>query len=117
MKPWSKPWYRSHCGTFSHMISIWPDYRRIVKVMQARLQIMAKVAMLTAREKAKASRNSVANPCIIVPFQLKIGAKKNPLLLMTAGKYIDVLKDRGFFSFFSTQFLGAFNDNFYKIII
>jgi hypothetical protein len=36
----------------------------------------AKGAMLTAREKAKASRISVANPCIIVPFQLKIGAKK-----------------------------------------
>jgi acyl-[acyl-carrier-protein]-phospholipid O-acyltransferase/long-chain-fatty-acid--[acyl-carrier-protein] ligase len=36
---------------------------------------------------------------------------------MAAGKYIDVLKDRGFFSFFWTQFLGAFNDNFYKIIV
>ena len=36
---------------------------------------------------------------------------------MAAGKYIDILKDRGFFSFFWTQFLGAFNDNFYKIIV
>src|SRR6266542_6245202 len=36
---------------------------------------------------------------------------------MAAGKYIDILKDRGFFCFFWTQFLGAFNDNFYKIII
>ena len=36
---------------------------------------------------------------------------------MTAGKYIDILKDRGFFGFFWTQFLGAFNDNFYKIIV
>ena len=36
---------------------------------------------------------------------------------MPTGKYIDVLKDRGFFCFFCTQFLGAFNDNFYKIIV
>lgn len=36
---------------------------------------------------------------------------------MPAGKYIDILKDRGFFCFFWTQFLGAFNDNFYKIIV
>jgi hypothetical protein len=36
---------------------------------------------------------------------------------MAAGKYIDILKDRGFFSFFWTKFLGAFNDNFYKIIV
>jgi acyl-[acyl-carrier-protein]-phospholipid O-acyltransferase/long-chain-fatty-acid--[acyl-carrier-protein] ligase len=36
---------------------------------------------------------------------------------MAAGKYVDILKDRGFFSFFWTQFLGAFNDNFYKIIV
>jgi acyl-[acyl-carrier-protein]-phospholipid O-acyltransferase / long-chain-fatty-acid--[acyl-carrier-protein] ligase len=36
---------------------------------------------------------------------------------MAAGKYIDILKDRGFFCFFWTQFLGAFNDNFYKIIV
>jgi acyl-[acyl-carrier-protein]-phospholipid O-acyltransferase / long-chain-fatty-acid--[acyl-carrier-protein] ligase len=36
---------------------------------------------------------------------------------MAAGKYIDILRDRGFFCFFWTQFLGAFNDNFYKIII
>src|SRR5437660_8102528 len=36
---------------------------------------------------------------------------------MPAGKYTDILKDRGFFCFFWTQFLGAFNDNFYKIIV
>ena len=36
---------------------------------------------------------------------------------MTNGKYIDILKRRGFFCFFWTQFLGAFNDNFYKIIV
>ena len=36
---------------------------------------------------------------------------------MAAGKYIDILRDRGFFCFFLTQFLGAFNDNFYKIIV
>src|SRR5713226_111529 len=36
---------------------------------------------------------------------------------MPSGKYIDILKDRGFFCFFCTQFLGAFNDNFYKIIV
>jgi acyl-[acyl-carrier-protein]-phospholipid O-acyltransferase/long-chain-fatty-acid--[acyl-carrier-protein] ligase len=36
---------------------------------------------------------------------------------MPTGKYIDILKDRGFFCFFCTQFLGAFNDNFYKMII
>src|SRR5438309_1134709 len=36
---------------------------------------------------------------------------------MPSGKYIDILKDRGFFCFFWTQFLGAFNDNFYKIIV
>jgi acyl-[acyl-carrier-protein]-phospholipid O-acyltransferase/long-chain-fatty-acid--[acyl-carrier-protein] ligase len=36
---------------------------------------------------------------------------------MAAGKYSDILKDRGFFCFFLTQFLGAFNDNFYKIIV
>jgi len=36
---------------------------------------------------------------------------------MAAGNYTDILKNRGFFCFFWTQFLGAFNDNFYKIII
>ena len=36
---------------------------------------------------------------------------------MPTGKYIDILKDRGFFCFFCTQFLGAFNDNLYKIIV
>ena len=36
---------------------------------------------------------------------------------MTTGKYIDILKDRGFLCFFWTQFLGAFNDNFYKITV
>lgn len=36
---------------------------------------------------------------------------------MTTGTYTDLLKNRGFFCFFCTQFLGAFNDNFYKIIV
>jgi acyl-[acyl-carrier-protein]-phospholipid O-acyltransferase/long-chain-fatty-acid--[acyl-carrier-protein] ligase len=36
---------------------------------------------------------------------------------MTSGPYTDILKRRGFFCFFWTQFLGAFNDNFYKIIV
>jgi acyl-[acyl-carrier-protein]-phospholipid O-acyltransferase/long-chain-fatty-acid--[acyl-carrier-protein] ligase len=36
---------------------------------------------------------------------------------MTENRYIDLLKNRGFFCFFWTQFLGAFNDNFYKIIV
>jgi acyl-[acyl-carrier-protein]-phospholipid O-acyltransferase/long-chain-fatty-acid--[acyl-carrier-protein] ligase len=36
---------------------------------------------------------------------------------MVAGSYSEILKNRGFFWFFWTQFLGAFNDNFYKIII
>ena len=36
---------------------------------------------------------------------------------MTNGKYIDTLKQPGFFAFFCTQFLGAFNDNFYKIVV
>lgn len=36
---------------------------------------------------------------------------------MAAGNYTDILKNRGFFCFFCTQFLGAFNDNLYKIIV
>jgi acyl-[acyl-carrier-protein]-phospholipid O-acyltransferase/long-chain-fatty-acid--[acyl-carrier-protein] ligase len=36
---------------------------------------------------------------------------------MRTGNYIDILKNPGFFCFFCTQFLGAFNDNFYKIIV
>ncbi|MGH7927299.1 MAG: MFS transporter, partial [Candidatus Binatia bacterium] len=36
---------------------------------------------------------------------------------MATGSYTDILKNRGFFWFFWTQFLGAFNDNFYKIIV
>jgi acyl-[acyl-carrier-protein]-phospholipid O-acyltransferase/long-chain-fatty-acid--[acyl-carrier-protein] ligase len=36
---------------------------------------------------------------------------------MTSGRYTELLKNRGFFCFFCTQFLGAFNDNFYKIIV
>src|SRR5262245_5167692 len=36
---------------------------------------------------------------------------------MADGKYSDTLKQPGFLSFFWTQFLGAFNDNFYKFII
>jgi acyl-[acyl-carrier-protein]-phospholipid O-acyltransferase/long-chain-fatty-acid--[acyl-carrier-protein] ligase len=36
---------------------------------------------------------------------------------MSNGKYIDTLKQPGFFAFFCTQFLGAFNDNFLKIVV
>lgn len=36
---------------------------------------------------------------------------------MGNGRYIDTLKEPGFFAFFWTQFLGAFNDNFLKIVV
>ncbi|HEX7230863.1 MAG TPA: acyl-[ACP]--phospholipid O-acyltransferase [Candidatus Binatia bacterium] len=36
---------------------------------------------------------------------------------MDNGKYGDTLKQPGFFAFFCTQFLGAFNDNFLKIVV
>ena len=36
---------------------------------------------------------------------------------MNNGNYSDTLKQPGFFSFFCTQFLGAFNDNFLKIVV
>src|SRR5215475_14438892 len=36
---------------------------------------------------------------------------------MASGKYLETLKQAGFFSFFNTQFLGAFNDNFLKIVV
>ena len=36
---------------------------------------------------------------------------------MTTGTYSETLKQPGFLSFFWTQFLGAFNDNFLKIIV
>ena len=36
---------------------------------------------------------------------------------MANGKYSDTLKQSGFFAFFCTQFLGAFNDNFLKIVV
>jgi acyl-[acyl-carrier-protein]-phospholipid O-acyltransferase / long-chain-fatty-acid--[acyl-carrier-protein] ligase len=36
---------------------------------------------------------------------------------MNNGRYIDTLKEPGFFAFFCTQFLGAFNDNFLKIVV
>jgi acyl-[acyl-carrier-protein]-phospholipid O-acyltransferase/long-chain-fatty-acid--[acyl-carrier-protein] ligase len=36
---------------------------------------------------------------------------------MTDGKYSDTLRHPGFFAFFCTQFLGAFNDNFLKIVV
>ena len=36
---------------------------------------------------------------------------------MNNGNYIDTLKQPGFFAFFCTQFLGAFNDNFLKIVV
>jgi acyl-[acyl-carrier-protein]-phospholipid O-acyltransferase/long-chain-fatty-acid--[acyl-carrier-protein] ligase len=36
---------------------------------------------------------------------------------MATGTYIDTLKHPGFLPFFFTQFLGAFNDNFLKIVV
>jgi acyl-[acyl-carrier-protein]-phospholipid O-acyltransferase/long-chain-fatty-acid--[acyl-carrier-protein] ligase len=36
---------------------------------------------------------------------------------MAGNRYVDILKRRGFFYFFWTQFLGAFNDNLYKMIV
>jgi len=36
---------------------------------------------------------------------------------MSNGKYSDTLRQPGFFAFFWTQFLGAFNDNFLKIVV
>lgn len=36
---------------------------------------------------------------------------------MSNGNYGDTLKQPGFFAFFCTQFLGAFNDNFLKIVV
>src|SRR6266511_1447367 len=36
---------------------------------------------------------------------------------MADGKYSDTLKQPGFIAFFWTQFLGAFNDNFLKIVV
>src|SRR5436190_5243260 len=39
------------------------------------------------------------------------------MLAMRGGNYIDIIRERGFFWFFCTQFLGAFNDSFYKIIV
>src|SRR6185503_16168910 len=36
---------------------------------------------------------------------------------MSNGRYIDTLKEPGFFAFFWTQFLGAFNDNFLKMVV
>ncbi len=36
---------------------------------------------------------------------------------MAHGKFTDVLKNGGFLAFLSTQFLGAFNDNAYRIIV
>jgi acyl-[acyl-carrier-protein]-phospholipid O-acyltransferase/long-chain-fatty-acid--[acyl-carrier-protein] ligase len=36
---------------------------------------------------------------------------------MSNGRYLDTLKEPGFFAFFWTQFLGAFNDNFLKIVV
>src|ERR1051325_995165 len=39
------------------------------------------------------------------------------MLAMRGGNYIGILRERGFFFFFCTQFLGAFNDSFYKIIV
>ena len=36
---------------------------------------------------------------------------------MADGKYSETLKQPGFLAFFWTQFLGAFNDNFLKIVV
>ena len=36
---------------------------------------------------------------------------------MTNGTYAKTLKQPGFRAFFWTQFLGAFNDNFYKMVV
>jgi hypothetical protein len=36
---------------------------------------------------------------------------------MPAGGYRGTFKYRGFAPFFWTQFLGAFNDNFYKMVV
>src|SRR4249919_3332034 len=36
---------------------------------------------------------------------------------MVEGKYRQTLQQPGFFAFFCTQFLGAFNDNFYKMVV
>src|SRR3972149_5715322 len=36
---------------------------------------------------------------------------------MSSGKYKDLLKNFGFQSFLCTQFLGAFNDNIYKMVV
>ena len=36
---------------------------------------------------------------------------------MSEGRYTDLLKSFGFQSFLWTQFLGAFNDNVYKIVV
>src|SRR6266540_4590685 len=36
---------------------------------------------------------------------------------MAAGNYADTLKLKGFLPFFWTQFLGAFNDNFLKMVV
>ena len=36
---------------------------------------------------------------------------------MNNGNYSNTLKQPGFFAFFCTQFLGAFNDNFLKIVV
>lgn len=37
--------------------------------------------------------------------------------IMSGGKYQDLLRSRGFLSFLTTQFLGALNDNVYKIVV
>src|SRR5919106_2853959 len=36
---------------------------------------------------------------------------------MATGNYAETLKQKGFLPFFWTQFLGAFNDNFLKIVV
>ncbi len=39
------------------------------------------------------------------------------MVTMPNGNYTDTLKQPGFLPFFWTQFLGAFNDNFYKMVV
>ena len=36
---------------------------------------------------------------------------------MAQGNYAETLRQPGFFSFFNTQLLGAFNDNFLKMVV
>ena len=46
-----------------------------------------------------------------------IGLANAPTEGMTHSSYATLLRDRGFQSFLWTQFLGAFNDNVFKMIV